>query len=143
MFGGEFSHSIDVKGRITIPAKFRTELGLECYVTRGFEGCISIYSKEGWEELTKVLLNSQAKPGSSRKLKRQLFSKSTPTTYDSQGRILVSQELRTLAGLTKDVMVIGVGDHVELWDKEKWQEYDYMDDEELATLADEVFAVSK
>lgn len=142
MFGGEFSHSIDAKGRITIPAKFRAELGLECYVTRGFEGCVSLYSKEGFEELTAEVLRSKAKPEESRKLKRALFSKANLTAFDSQGRILVTQELRALSQFVKEIMVIGVGDHVELWDKNKWLDYEYMDDNELAALADAVFSAS-
>jgi len=140
MFGGEYSHSIDVKGRLTIPAKFRNELGLECVVSRGFEGCLNVHSIEGYEKVVEDLTKTKKTSKDIRMLQRQLFGNMANSTYDKQGRILIPVNLRDLASLSKEVMVIGVGDHVELWDKDKWQNYGYMDDEKLAALADGVYS---
>lgn len=140
MFGGEYSHSIDAKGRLTIPAKFRTELGLECVVSRGFEGCLNVHSIEEYDKVVKNLTSTKKTSKEIRQLQRILFGNMANSTYDKQGRILIPTNLREIAGLDKEVMVIGVGDHVELWDKDKWQEYGTMDDENLAALADNVYA---
>jgi len=139
-FGGTYKHSIDAKGRITIPAKLRSLLGEEPVLARGFEGCLNLYSAEGWEEYVKSLLDSKADFNTKRKLKRQLFSTMMTCSYDKQGRILVSPELRVRANLSKDVIIIGVGDYVELWDKVTWEHNDNMDDDEFAALANTVFS---
>jgi MraZ protein len=139
LFGGEFSHSIDPKGRITIPAKFRTLLGNECYIARGFEGCLTIYSPKGWEQETGALFEGKTKDMEARLLKRAIFSSMSFVEFDKQGRVLLTPELRKIGSLEKDVMVIGVGDHVELWNKEMWDSSEYLSDEKLSALADKVF----
>ena len=139
MFSGEFDHSIDIKGRVTIPSKFREELGDTCVVTRGFDGCLEICSPSRWEEHVELLLSSTKQAENFRRLKRQIFSKSITCDYDKQGRILISQELRTLAKLTDKVMVVGIGDHIELWDLESWTDYNEMDNAEFNVLGEEVF----
>lgn len=139
MFSGEFGHSIDAKGRVTIPSKFRDELGDICVVTRGFDGCLEIYSPSHWEERVEILLNATKQPENLRKLKRQIFSKSLTCEYDKQGRILISQELRTLAELNDKVMVVGIGDHIELWNHDNWISYNEMDNDEFNAIGEEVF----
>lgn len=139
MFSGEFDHSIDAKGRITIPSKFRDELGDNCVVTRGFDGCLEIHSISRWEEKVEILLATTKQDENLRKLKRQIFSKTINCEYDKQGRILISQELRTLAGLADKVMVVGIGDHIELWNLDSWIAYNEMDNDEFNTIGEVVF----
>lgn len=140
MFGGEYNHSIDAKGRLTIPAKFRNELGLECVVSRGLEGCLYVHSIEGYNEVVEELTKTKKTSKDIRMLRRQLFGNMENSTYDKQGRILIPVNLREIADLTKEVVVLGVGDHVELWDKDKWKTYGCMNDDDLADLADSVYA---
>ncbi len=139
MFSGEFSHSIDAKGRITMPAKFRKELGEECIVTRGFEGCLSVYPLSEWEQLTQSLVNASEFQLNIRKMQRAIIATAISCTYDKQGRILITNELRARANLTKDVMVVGVGSKIELWDKATWETFSDLSDDELSSLAESIF----
>lgn len=139
MFSGEFEHSIDAKGRVTIPSKYRDELGDLCVVTRGFDGCLEIYSNQRWEERVNILLSATTSSENFRKLKREIFSKTQQCEFDKQGRVLLPQELRRIGNLIDKVMVIGVGDYIELWNKESWTNYSDMDNDEFNAIGDEVF----
>ena len=136
MFNGEYSHSIDSKGRITMPAKFREELGEECVVARGFEGCLSVYSMEEWQKLTDFLMGASEFQKEIRLMRRAILATAVTCSYDKQGRILISNELRTRGNLTKEVMIVGVGPKIELWDKETWEEFNDISDDELSALAE-------
>lgn len=139
MFGGEFHHSVDGKGRITIPSKFREELGEECVVSRGFDGCLNIYSVAEWESQVGGLLKVKRRSKDLRELIRHLFSKMITCTYDKQGRILISQELREIANIDKNVVLVGNGDHIQLFDEERYMADSEISDERLSDLADKVF----
>ena len=139
MFTGEYSHSIDVKGRITIPSKFREELGDECVVSRGFEGCLNLYSQEEWRKFSEFLTKSSLLDPNVRKLQRVFLATSITCTYDKQGRILLTNELRERAGLEKDVMVVGVGNRIELWAKENWLTFSEIKDEDISDIAASIF----
>lgn len=124
MLIGEYSHSIDAKGRIIVPAKFRTELGEKFIITKGFDGCLYGYSLEEWngiEEKIKTLPLITGKDA--RNFTRFFFSSAIECELDSQGRILVSQALREHAGLEKEIVIIGVSTRIEIWSKSKWEEY--------------------
>jgi MraZ protein len=136
MFNGEYSHSIDSKGRITMPAKFREELGEECVVARGFEGCLSVYSMEEWQKLTDFLMGASEFQKEIRLMRRAILATAVTCSYDKQGRILISNELRNRGNLTKEVMIVGVGPKIELWDKEIWEEFNDISDDELSALAE-------
>lgn len=137
MFTGEFFHSFDEKGRVNFPAKLREELGEQFVITKGLDGCLSAYSMEKWERISKIVDGlPQAK---ARNLKRFMFSSATFVNPDKQGRILVTQTLRTYANITKDVAVIGASDHVEIWDREAWATLNAeMDSEDIAVAMDEL-----
>lgn len=121
MLMGTFQHNIDQKGRVIMPAKFREELGGIFYVTRGLDNCLSILSKEDWDSLGEKL---RALPSSQTKdLQRFLFSGAAELEPDKQGRVLIPQPLRDYAGLTKDVVIIGTGVKAEMWDLDRWNEY--------------------
>jgi MraZ protein len=140
MFIGEYSHSIDAKGRVTIPSKFREELGDNCVVTPGFDDCLEIHTYERWKQKVEVLLNPTKVDEKLRRLRRQIFPKSLACDYDKQGRILISQELRERAFLADKVMLVGLGDHIELWDYDKWISYNEMDNEEFNSIGEDVFS---
>ncbi|MBR4720117.1 MAG: division/cell wall cluster transcriptional repressor MraZ [Lachnospiraceae bacterium] len=132
MFMGEYNHTIDAKGRLIIPAKFREELGEAFVITNGNDGCLNIYTKEAWETfLGKLLLL----PGNEdkRKMVRALVSQADSVELDKQGRILIPTTLRERAGLEKDVVLAGAIDKIEVWDKNKWEnETDDTDIDDIA-----------
>lgn len=120
MLIGEYQHNIDAKGRVFIPAKFREDLGGTFIVTKGLDNCLFVYSQEEWKKLEEKIL---ALPLSkSRNLRRFIFSCAVEAEADKQGRILINASLRQHAGLQKDVVIIGVSSHVEIWDAVKWQD---------------------
>ena len=123
MFMGEYNHTIDAKGRLIIPSKFRELLGEEFVLTKGLDGCLSIYPMDEWKALP--LTNKNA-----RTFTRFFVAGATNCELDKQGRILVPQTLREFAGLEKDVVLTGNLNRIEVWSKEKWSEncdYDDMD----------------
>lgn len=130
MFTGEYEHSIDNKGRIIVPAKYREELGEEFTVTLGLDGCLFVYPKKEWESFVEKLKNL---PGNKegRQLQRYFLAGAAACEMDKQGRILIPQKLRDAAGLTKDIVFVGVITKLELWSKEKWEAnniYENMDE---------------
>ena len=118
---GTYQHNIDSKGRVIMPAKFREELGGAFYITRGLDNCLSVLSKSDWDSLGEKL---RGLPSSQTKdIQRFLFSGAAELEPDKQGRVLIPQPLRDYAGLTKDVVIIGTGLKAEIWDLDRWNEY--------------------
>lgn len=122
MFMGEFNHTIDVKGRLILPAKFREELGSSFVITRGLDGCLFVYTEEEWQALNEKLQNLPLINKGSRQLTRFFHAGVTPCELDKQGRVLIPSSLREFARLTKDVCLIGMGKRIEIWSKEAWEE---------------------
>lgn len=114
---GQYQHTIDAKGRLFIPARFREELGDTFYVTISDEQCLTVYSEERWEAFRRRF---EEAPYSQARAMRVLFALAAKCEPDAQGRILLPQKLRTLKNLEKDVTVVGVGSHAEIWDTETW-----------------------
>ena len=124
MLIGEYSHTIDAKGRMIIPAKFRTELGERFIVTKGFDGCLYGYSIDEWKSIEEKIKTLPLITGKdARNFTRFFFSSAIECEFDSQGRILISGNLREFAKLLKDVVVIGVSTRIEIWSKENWESY--------------------
>lgn len=123
MFMGEFSHSIDAKGRVILPAKFREELGTSCIVTRGLEGCLSVYTVDAWNTLAEKMKKLRTSKEKVRAFKRFLFGSAAELEFDRTGRILIPSPLRDYAKLGKEVTVIGTGDAIEIWDKGAYEDY--------------------
>jgi MraZ protein len=122
MLLGEYEHTIDDKNRLTLPAKFRGELAGGVVVTRGMDGCLYAYPAEDWRErfLARVAqLDPLQREG--RKLQRHFFSGASEAELDRQGRIMIPGALLKYAGLSRDVVVAGVSDHIEIWDRESWR----------------------
>lgn len=123
MLMGEYMHTIDSKGRVIMPADFREELGEKFFVTKGLDGCLFIYGQGEWDALsTKLRQLPLAKP-EARAFVRFFFSGARMLECDKQGRFLVPGNLRSHAGLKKDVVLTGVMNRAELWDKETWEKY--------------------
>ena len=130
---GEYQHNIDAKGRLIFPIKLREELGEHFVIFKGLYNCLNVYSQEKWNTFEQQLA---ALPSKARKVQR-FFSANFECEPDSQGRILIPPPLREYAELKKDVTVIGMIDHVEIWDSAKWKAYhDCTDTEEIAEMMD-------
>ncbi len=128
MFMGQYNHTVDTKGRLIIPSKFRERLGEEFVVTKGMDGCLFVYANEDWaafeQKLTSLpLINKEA-----RKFARFFLAGASQVEVDKQGRILVAANLREFAGLDKEVVLVGVGSRIEIWSLEKWESMDFDDD---------------
>ena len=128
MFMGEYSHSIDDKGRLIIPSRFREELGNSFVLTRGMDGCICIYPETEWKVLETKLRSLPLTNRSAREIVRFLVSGAAACELDKQGRILVPQALREYAGLEKEVVLAGNLERIEIWNKERWGEFSSFDD---------------
>lgn len=124
MLTGTYSHALDAKGRLIIPARLREELGEGFVITKNMDRCLSIYPKAEWERLTEKLnelplISSEP----ARKINRLIFGNSSAPEVDKQGRILIPADLRKHANLTKDVTLVGANRLVEVWDTESWKKY--------------------
>ena len=133
MFMGEYNHTIDAKGRLIIPSKFRELLGEEFVLTKGLDGCLSIYPMDEWKAFEEKLRALPLTNKNARTFTRFFVAGATNCELDKQGRILVPQTLREFAGLEKDVVLTGNLNRIEVWSKEKWSENcDYADMDSIA-----------
>lgn len=130
MFRGEYNHTIDDKGRLIIPSRFRYELGESFVLTRGLDGCICIYPQNEWDLLEAKLRELPLTNRNSRLVTRFLVGGAVSCELDKQGRILIPAPLREHAGLTKDVVLVGTLERIEIWDKTRWNETCSFDDVE-------------
>lgn len=121
MLIGAYQHNLDPKGRVTIPAKFREDLGDCFYVTKGLDGCLFVLSAAEWTRLQEKMKGLPL--SRSVALQRFFFSGAAEVEPDKQGRILLPQQLREYANLTKDVTVTGVSSRAEIWDTGRWQQF--------------------
>ncbi len=117
MFFGEYEHTIDVKGRIIIPARLREALGDSFMITKGLDGCLSVYPMEQWAEFEAKLQALPLNQPSARAFARFFFSGATEGELDKQGRVMLPQNLREYAKLEKDIVIAGAGSRLEIWDK--------------------------
>lgn len=138
MFYGEYQHTIDPKGRVIIPSKFRTSLGERFILTKGLDNCLFAYSSEEWANLEAKLKSLPFTNKDVRAFIRFFFSGATECEVDKQGRILIPSNLREYAGLAKDIVVIGVSTRVEIWDRDKWTGYNSDDNVSAGDIADKM-----
>lgn len=123
MFMGEYHHSLDDKGRLIIPSKFRAELGDKFVITRGIENCLFAYPIERWETIVHKLESLPFTKKDARNFTRFFLSGATVAEFDKQGRINITSPLITYAGIKKDCVVIGTGDRLEIWAKDAWENF--------------------
>ena len=122
MFMGRYNHTIDPKGRLSIPSKYREILGDEFVVSKGMDGCLFVYADEDWKAFEAKLASLPLINEDARQFARFFLSGAQYVTVDKQGRILMPQDLRDYAGLEKDVVLAGTGGRIEIWSLEKWNE---------------------
>lgn len=133
MFMGEYNHTIDAKGRLIIPSKFRDLLGTEFVVTKGLDGCLFVYPNEEWATIEEKFKSIPLTTKDARKFSRFFFAGAASCEVDKQGRILLPQVLRDYADLQKDVVLAGVLGRVEIWSRDRWQDANtYEDMDEVA-----------
>ena len=123
MFMGEYHHSIDDKGRIIMPSKFRYDLGVAFVITRGIDSCLFVYPKETWNRLTEKLKELSFTKKDVRSFQRFFLSAATICEFDKQGRINITSPLADYADLTKECVVIGVNDRIEIWSKSNFDKF--------------------
>lgn len=117
---GEYQHVIDSKGRMFLPAKFRSKLGEQVYLAKVLDRCVNIFSEEAFHRFMKKIEDQPNEVTKGRAMKRKISSSVSIIDVDAQGRILISQKLRDQAGLSKNVTVVGMGDRVEIWDPDAY-----------------------
>ena len=137
MFVGEYSHNIDSKGRVIIPAKFREQLGEQFMITKGFEGCLFVYPMDEWDELAEKLSRLPSNQKSARFIQRKFLSGAAEGETDKQGKVLITLPHREHACLTKEVVIVGVSKRVEIWDAQHWKDYIQSEEEMSAEEAAE------
>jgi MraZ protein len=123
MFIGEHSHTIDTKGRLSIPAKYRRELAEGVIVTRGLDRCLWLYPKREWDKIAKRLSELPISQKKSRAFARLMLAGAWDVRLDTQGRVLIPEYLRTYAGIMRQVAVAGLYSRLEVWDEDSWHKY--------------------
>lgn len=139
---GEFQHSIDEKGRMIVPVKFREGLGASFVVTRGLDKCLFVYPMREWETLEEKLKSLPMTRADARSFVRFFLSGATDCELDKQGRILIPGTLRDYATLTKDCVIIGVSSRVEIWSQDLWEQYAASASESFAEIAENLVDLS-
>ena len=136
MLIGEFEHSLDAKGRLIMPAKFKSAIGDRFIVTKGLDGCLFAFSQEEWKNFEEKLKALPLSNRNSREFTRFFLSGATECEIDKQGRFLIPNNLRESAELKKEAVIIGVGTRIEIWDKEKWNSYNSAENISVEDIAE-------
>ncbi len=133
---GEYRHSIDHKGRIAIPAKFRSKLAEGCVITRGLDYSLFIYTHQEWSKLAKKLSQLPIGQADARAFARLMFSGASDLELDKQGRVVIPVYLREYAGLKNEIVICGLFNRIEIWDQEKWKKYKKELEQESTDIAE-------
>jgi len=138
VFTGEYRHTVDDKGRIAVPSKFRAQLDDGAVISRWLDACLAIHTKSGWDVLATKVAGLPIADAASRLFQRYVFAGAIEAELDRQGRVVVPAYLRDWAGLTGDAVVVGSRDHAEIWAPSRWDEYRRAleDPDELARALD-------
>lgn len=135
MFLGRFTHSLDTKGRLAVPAKFRGALAQGLVVTRGIDRCLSVYSLGAWQALAERVSALSISDPDARQMKRMVFGEATDGELDGQGRIVLPPELRRYAGIEREAVAVGMNTYIELWDPDRWAELTARVEDEGSSIA--------
>ena len=138
MFIGEYNHSLDNKGRLIMPSKFRDNLGYEFVMTKGLDNCLFVYPKEEWKILEEKLKSLPLTNKDARAFIRFFFSGATECNLDKQGRVLIPPNLRTHSRLQKDAVIIGVSTRIEIWSSDEWTDYNEDDSLSYENIAEKM-----
>src|SRR3989338_7121675 len=140
MFLGEYLHTFDTKNRISIPSKFRKELGRVVVVTRGLDHCLNVYSRKAWEKEAKTYAAEVNGSSARRGLARLFLAGSAEAEVDKSGRILIPENLKSFASIKEMAVVAGVADRVEIWEEQAWKKYTADIERDADTYAEKVGA---
>ncbi|CCI87201.1 division/cell wall cluster transcriptional repressor MraZ [Lactobacillus gigeriorum] len=136
MFMGEYQHNLDDKGRLIIPAKIRNQVGAKMVFTRGMEGCIFGYSIDEWQKIEAKLAKLPLTKRNVRAFMRLFYSGAMECEFDKQGRVNLTTTLKEHAGLTKECIIIGVSNRIEIWSLEKWTEFSNQANDDYDEIAE-------
>lgn len=139
MLIGEYHHTIDEKGRLIIPSKFRESLGDNFIITRGLENCLFVYSLENWDKICNKLNSLPFTKKDARVFNRFFMSGATDVELDKQGRANISTPLIQYAHLNKDCVIIGTGDRLEIWSQEDWNAFFDSNKDNMSDIAENLF----
>ena len=139
MLMGEYHHTIDEKNRLIIPSKFRSELGEKFVITRGLENCLFVYSLVEWENIVSTLRTLPFTKKDSRNFTRFFMSGATECVLDKSGRVCITSPLVHYAGLTKDCVIIGANDRLEIWDNDAWENFFNENEDNFSDIAENLF----
>ena len=139
MFMGEYHHSIDEKGRLIVPSKFREELGDKFIITRGIENCLFVYPMENWNKITQKLETLPFTRKDARQFVRFFLSGATTAEFDKQGRVNITTPLISYAKLQKECVIIGTGDRLEIWSLEDWNDFFNSAQDNMSDIAENLF----
>lgn len=140
MLMGEYHHNIDDKGRLTIPSKFRDDLGEKFVITRGLENCLFAYSLEDFQKIVAELQKNPFTKKDARQFMRFFLSGATTVEFDKQGRINISSPLISYAGLKKECIIIGTGDRLEIWSSDNWNDFFDSTKDNMSDIAENLFS---
>jgi len=138
MFLGEYSHNLDLKGRLALPAKFRTELKKGAVITKGIDECLFVFTKTEWRKLADKIVTLPITQSNSRAFTRLMLAGAAEAPIDGQGRVLLPDYLRQYARLDKEAVVIGLYARVEIWDKKVWEKYKYRTERQSEKIAEQL-----
>ena len=140
MYFGSFTHNLDDKGRLMIPRKMREELGYKVYIMKGFDGSLSLYNEERYQKLVEEFSRLSFNQSKVRDYLRLQFASTYEMEVDKLGRVQIPTALLTKYGISKEVLVLGIGDHIEVWDKVKYEEYENSIRDEFESIAENIDA---
>lgn len=138
MLIGEYTHTIDDKKRISLPSKFRKELGKKVIVTQGLDGCLFLYSQKSWEKISAQIAEMGMTSIESRGFSRFFLSNATEVDVDGSGRILISDNAKSFAGIKNKVVFAGVYSRIELWDEDRWTKYRKSNDSQAEKMVEKL-----
>lgn len=138
MFIGEYNHNLDEKGRLAIPAKFRALLKKGGVVTKGLDNCLFLYTKSQWEKIAQKLSTLPISQSKARAFARHLLAGAMELEFDNQGRVTLPEYLREFSDLKKSVIIAGLYNHLEIWDKNRWNNYKKESEKNSNTIAEEL-----
>lgn len=134
MFSGTYYHRVDEKGRIALPARFRAEFAQGVFLVPSVDRCLYVYPLTLWEKISPAFATDPFDPGKKRKMARYFYGGSSRTELDSQGRIPLPQDHRQKLNIKEDVVIVGVNEYLEIWDKETWEKEEEELNQEAAQL---------
>lgn len=138
MLIGEYNHTLDEKNRMSLPVKFRKEMGKSVVIAPGLDNCLSIFTIKEWQNISEKLSSSSMIASDNRSFSRFMFGQAVITDVDASGRILIPENLKTRSGLTTKVVVIGVQNRAEIWNEKTWNDYKATVERQADALADKL-----